>query len=517
MKKELFFSLSMLLAAAIVPGCQTDNEMSGPAILEVNSTKVTVNADNALESDPFSESVLPVTDTVWISSSRSWTAITETADGGDWVRINTSERINVTGQKELYPLVVSFDRYRGSQPRMATLTLYGVDIEQPVEVEYTQQAYTPSLEVSAKDDNPVVTSKDGECYVLIKSNTSWSISVDEASSTVIPVLSATSGFDSKAILVSFPENTDDEKARIASLVFKAGGVPDKRLELIQSQSDRFFMLAGEVSSNLEPYEKEVFIPLRSNGPWTAEISDCTFENAQLVPSAGKQALDGFIFQADHGADPEVAEKHATITIRREAMNPIVVSFSQKGSIHLSFMSRNPEYEWNGRDYFDIDSPYRPYQPNGQVFSSPASFPYNYSNGSYKGVELECETFVGGYVFTMFGQDCGVWLGTGDFGLCVGKRKGDYVRFPALEGFRLATMYYEASCMVATPYTVRDDYGEVIKGGEPAGTLQVIPLTCEHHDMHVHQFPETVAGEHYKLTLEEDLRFISIKELCLVYE
>ena len=94
---------------------------------------------------------------------------------------------------------------------------------------------------------------------------------------------------------------------------------------------------------------------------------------------------------------------------------------------------------------------------------------------------------------------------------------DYVRFPALEGLRLATMYYEASCMVATPYTVRDDYGEVIKGGEPAETLQVIPLTCEHHDMHVHQFPETIAGEHYKLTLEEDLRFISIKELCLVYE
>ena len=517
MKKEFIYSLCMLLAAAIAPGCQTDNELSGPAILEVKSTAVTVNADNALESDPFAEEVLPVTDTVWITSSRSWTASIETADGGDWVRIDTSERINVTGQKEQFPLVVSFDRYRGNQPRTATLSLYGVDIDQPVQVIYTQQAYVPTLEVSAKDDNPVVTSKDGECYVLIKSNTAWSISVDEASSSVIPVLSATSGFDSKAVLVSFPENTDDEKARIACLVFKAGGVPDRRLELIQNQSERFFMLAGDVPSNLDPYEKEVSIPLRSNGPWTAEISDCTFTNAQLVPAAGKQALNGFIFQADHGADPEVAEKHATITIRRDGMEPIVVSFSQKGSIHLSFMSLNPEYEWTGRDFFNIDSPYRPYQPNDQVFSSPASFPYNYSNGSYKGMELECETLAGGYVFTMFGQDCGVWLGTGDFGLCVGKRKGDYVRFPALEGLRLATMYYEASCMVATPYAVCDDNGEVIKGGESAETVQVMPLTSEHHDMHVHQFPETVSGEHYKLTLEEDLRFISIKELCLVYE
>ena len=304
MKKEFFYSLCILLAAAIAPGCQTDSEQSGPALLQVTATSVTVKADNALESDPFAEVVLPVTDTVWVKSSRSWTASIETADGGDWVRLSTVERINVTGKQETVPLVVSFDRYRGNQDRTATLTIYGVEIDEPVSVNYTQQAYTPQLEIVAMNDNQLVTSRDGKCYVIVKSNTSWNISVDDASSAVTPVLSATAGFDSKAILVTFPENTDDEKARIACLVVKAVGLPEKRLELIQSQSERFFMLSGEVPALIEPYRKVISIPLRSNGPWTAEISDCTFDNAELVPPSGKQALDGLIFKADHGADPE---------------------------------------------------------------------------------------------------------------------------------------------------------------------------------------------------------------------
>ena len=109
------------------------------------------------------------------------------------------------------------------------------------------------------------------------------------------------------------------------------------------------------------------------------------------------------------------------------------------------------------------------------------------------------------------------MSTSELGLCVGKIKGDYVLLPALEGYRLSTMYYEASCKAVTPYTVRTEEGDIIKGGEYSVTKQVFPLTSEHHDVHVHQFPETLPGERYRLTLEEDLRFISIKELCLVYE
>ena len=211
------------------------------------------------------------------------------------------------------------------------------------------------------------------------------------------------------------------------------------------------------------------------------------------------------------------QKQATIKIRREGYEPLVVKISQRGSIHLKFITRDPEYEFNGTDPFDINTPYRPYKSAGTVFAYPTSFPSSLSNGTYKGQEVECGTKAGDYIFTAYGQDCGVWLSSNEFGFCVGKMKGDYVLFPAFEEYRLSEMYYEASCRAATPYTVRTEEGDVIEGGELTWTSQVFPLETEHHDVHVHRFPSTRYGEHYRLSLEETYRFISIKELCLVYE
>jgi len=517
MKKQTFYFFCVLLLSGLLCSCEADNVVLGPAQLNVTATDIHVNADNALLKDPFADSVPTVLDTLWVTATRSWTAVVETADGGNWIRTNIDERINVSGQEEKYPLEVSFDRYRGSQPRKATLTLYGVDMADPVIINYTQDAFIPALELYTQENNALVPAATGECYVFVKCNTSWTASIDADASTVVPSLSATAGVDSQAILLTFPENVDDEKARVARLIVKAPGCHDQSLDFIQTQSERYFMLAEAVPEKLEPFERELTIPLRSNGPWAAELSDCTFENAQLIPASGVRALDGFRFIADHGSDPDVLEKHATITIRREGMEPIAFSFTQRGSIHLNFLSYNSEYEWEGQDYYNMDSPYRPYNGSTNPFSMPVSFPNTFSSGTYAGTELECTTRLGGDVFTLYGQDCGVWLSPNEFGLCVGKRKGDYVQFPEVEGRRLSAMYYEASCKSEVPYTVRDEEGEVITGGEVSRTKQVVPLECEHHDMHVHVFPSTLTGEHYRLTLEEDLRFISIKELCLVYE
>ena len=516
MKKKFFRFLCILSAAALPFACSDDEGSPEAALLHVDETDLSVPADAALLADPFGEETPAVTDTVWIQSTRSWTAAAETSDGGDWMHISTGERINVTGQVEKFPLVVTFDRYRGSRPRTATLTIYGMDIEEPLEIHYTQKAYVPTVEISADGDG-IVTADGGEVSVIVRANTSWTASIDESASTVIPSLSATAGSGTQAILVTFPQNPDDEKARIARLVIQASGCEDRTLELIQTQSERFFFLASPVAEQREPYESSINIPLRSNGPWNATISDCTFENAVLTPSSGLVSYGGLTFSADHGADPEVEEKHATITLVREGMEPIVVKLSQRGSIHLKICSFDPEYEFTGSDYFNMDTPYRPYASNGQPFSYPTSFPNTFSAETYKGVEVNCETRAGGYVFTLYGQDCGAWLSYAELGLCIGKRKGDYVAFPAIEGYRLSAMYYEASCKVSTPYTVRTEEGSILSGGEYSVTRQVVPLTSEHHDVHEHHFSGTLAGERCRLTLEEDLRFISIKELCLVYE
>jgi hypothetical protein len=505
------------LFAGVVLACTSQEPEKLPASISVDENAITVEADNALISDPFSGETLMITDTVHVSSTRSWTVSIVTDDGGDWVRADIKQRINATGNKETVPLVFTFDRYRGHTPRTATAYLYAAEVDAPLAIPLTQNAFAPVLEVEAATSSNGVPAQGGECCVIIRSNTSWTASIDNALSTTAPDLSMTAGQDSKAIYVIFQTNIDDERAKTATLVVKAPDCTPVSMEIIQSQSERFFRLESKVPSVIEPYEDKVLIPLRSNGPWTAELKDCTFAGAALEPSAGSNALNGFYFTSDHGADPDVGTKSATILIHRSGMEDISVSFSQIGSIHLSFCEYNPEYEFTGR-YNDSSTPYTPYMAKPYPFSSPDDVPRSMSAGTLAGEPVDFVTKNGDYVFTMFGQDCGIWKELESFGWLVGKTKDDYVLFPAVEGKRLSKMYYEATCRAATPYTVRNEDGSaIIEGGEYTTTKVVMPIEGNHHDMHVHTFPSTQPGERYRLNLEETFRMISIKDLCLVYE
>ena len=505
------------LLAGVVLACTSQEPEKLPASISVDENTIAVEADNALISDPFSGETLAVTDTVWVSSTRSWTVSIVTDDDGDWVRAGVKQRINASGSEVSVPLVFSFDRYRGNKDRTATAYLYAAEVDAPLAISLTQKAFTPVLEMEAFTSSTGVSAMGGECCVIIRSNTSWTASIDGALSTAAPDLSMTAGQDTKAIYVTFQANIDDERAKTATLVAKAPDCTPVSMEIIQSQSERFFRLESEVPAVVEPYEDKILIPLRSNGPWTAELKDCTFPGAALEPSAGSNALNGFYFTSDHGADPAAGTKSATILIHRSGMEDISVSFTQMGSIHLSFCEFNPEYEFTGR-YNDSSTPYTPYMAKPYPFSSPDDVPRSMSAGTLAGEPVDFVTKNGDFVFTMFGQDCGIWKELESFGWLIGKTKDDYVLFPAVEGKRLSKMYYEASCRTATPYTVRTEDGSaIIEGGEYSTTKVVVPVEGNHHDMHVHSFPSTLPGERYRLNLEETFRMISIKDLCLVYE
>lgn len=511
--------IPVALATGLVLACVPDGPVAVEASLSANKSAVTVEADNFLNFDPFAEDQSPVvTDTITITSSVSWTTSVVTADGGAWVRPSVNERINVAGSPETVQLVLTFDRYRGSSPRTADLYIHGAGLDSALVIPVTQKAWAPVLEAYAYGESVGVPAKGGECYVVIRSNTEWTARIDASASTTNPVLSPGAGEGTGAVLLSFPANVDDEKAAMATFVASADGCTPVKLEFVQQQSERFFRLDGEVPEEIAPYEKSVYIPLRSNGPWTAELSDCTFANANLLPSYGKQCLDGFYLISDHGGDPDVPEKHATVTIHREGMDDLVYSFRQAGSIHISICTYDPEYVFEGSRYNDIDNPYTPYTPDEYPFLSPSTLPVSYNNRSNAGEVLDCVLKNGGWTFTMFGTDCGVWREATTYGLMVGKKKNDYVLFPAVEGMRLAGMYYEASCRARVPYTVRNEDGsKTIKGGERSETRQVLPVASNHHDLHVHTFPDTEPSARYRLNLEEDYYALSIKELCLVYE
>lgn len=500
-----------MLAVLAVFSCQKTVETE--ASLSANFTEITVPADAVDTTDPQGEFPSVVKDSVKISSTRSWSAIVKADDSGDWISLETAEHINVSGQQDETYLVIVLDRYKGSAPRNAKLKIYAAGVAEPLVIGVSQRAFQPVLKVCASDEG-VIPSLGAECGMEIRSNTRWSVSVDTDKSDIIPEFSLSEGENSSVISIYFQNNMDDSARKKAFIVVKAEGCEDQTLELLQEKSEKFFYLQDEVPAEVAPYLSQIHIPLKSNGPWTAEISDCDFDDATLVPAYGSYSLEGFDFIAAHGADPEKGMKKATITIHRDGMENLVVQFTQSGSIYLHTCQLNPDYEWLKPEI----NPYSPYESAGYPFSEPKSLPNSFTSRTYAGQALDCITKQGGYVFTMYGQDCGVWSTSSNTALCIGKMKDDYVLLPGIDGYRLSRMYYQASCRVATPYTVRtEDGSSIIAGGEYQVTQKVIPVDTEFHDMHCHVFPDTKAGVRYRINLEKDYEQISIKDLCLVYE
>lgn len=516
MKRTIKF-VCLALALSFIASCNKSEADVDKATLSTDKTAVSVASDNLLIIDPFSTEKPDLTDTIIVSSSRSWTVTVETSDGGEWLFPQTTEHINASGKAEDFPLVLQFDRYKGSVARTAKVSIHAADIEAPVELNVTQQAYKQALEVKAGESTILPS---GECtsLAIVKANTEWTAHLDAAESTVNPTLSVVSGDGPCVIELKFPINVSDELAKVAMLVVEAEGCETQKVEFIQKQSKSFFGLEEPVPELVPAYVEKIHIPLLSNGPWSAEISDCTFANAKLSIASGTNCLYGFDFIADHGFDPEVALKKATVTINREGMTSIVVSFSQEGSIHFVTERFNPEYEWEGSIY-EEDKQYRPFIAcEVAPFSSPETLPTKFDAGTNKGMTVDLVTTNGGFTFTAYGTDCGCWLGTTGVGLAIGKVANDYLMFPAVPGKRLAKMYYQASCVSETPYTVRTADGKiVIKGGEKTWTKFIVPVDGDLYDMHEHIFPETENDVRYRLNLEEDLRYISVKDLCLVYE
>lgn len=478
-----------------------------PANLTVDQVSIEVEADAAVSADPFSQEEPILYDTLGVTYNRSWTVSVETEDGGNWLSPLVSERINMSGQTQSVPLILRFDRNRSNAERRALLTFRSAELSEVTTVDVVQKAYSPSLTLT---DNgvTVVPAIDGNCYAIVRSNTEWTAAVDANKSTVIPELDKTSGMDTQAILLTFPDNPDDGSARAAILNVRGKGCEVQTLKIIQHQGEYCWYIDGEVGGELSPMAENVHIPLRSNGAWSAEISNCTFQNARLEPSEGKGTLTGFTFYADHGFDPTVVEKHATITIRREGEEDMVVSFSQRGCIHLNFGHYNPKHTNEKAPYTKLINP----------FSSPSKFPTSYSTKTYAGLITDCVMKNGGFVFTMFGADYGIWYNSTGQLWMIGRCRHDYILFPAVEGHRLSQMYFEASCRLEVPYTVRTENGStIIKGGEYVKTAAIRPVTQEYMDLHIHTFPETEEGKRYRLNLEEDTFTLSVKDLCLIYE
>jgi len=482
------------------------------ASFEANKLSIVLPSDDVMTASPADGLSDEIADTVIVSSSRSWRAVLECEDEPSWARLNREEFINTAGKLRKDTLIVYAIRNAATAERNASISLFAQE-SIPVVIPVSQKGFVPFL-AAKPDKNPLfIDYTPDTCTVVVRCNTSWTAEIDERSSGV--EMSTSDGNGVGSINVSFPYNFNDEKGRTAHLRIKAEGCPDAVIGFVQSQAVPFFHLEGEVAPEQSPLTDAINIPLRSNKAWSAEISDCTFSNARLEPSSGTNTVEGFNFIADHGEDPEVAEKHATITIRREGVEDIQVSFSQQGSLHLHFMDYNPSYN---ATYTDPSKTYMPYTAAEWQFSSPEQdvVPNSATQRTWAGTDLEC--LKGSYTFTMHGTSAGVWYNGRREGWMVGKSLNDYILFPAIEGMKLTRILFESSALLMTTFSIRTaDGATIIRGGEKRSTAELEYITKDINDLQEIVLTDTQPGTAYRMNNDSFGAALSIKDLCLIYQ
>ncbi len=508
-----------LLLICVVISCNeysfdVDSELAdSPALITVKDDSLSLPADDALTCDPeigISEQVL---DTLWIDSNRSW-SINIPEECSHWLSVSLDEYVNVTGETQSFPLVVSALRHHETLSRTAEITIFASGCD-PIILPVEQKAFQPTLLLEALSPGEPLAYAADTCFLVVRSNLDWEIAVDSENSSGV-TLSKSKGTDVKVVEARFPYNFDDERGRSETVAVSSSGMEKSTYEIFQRQSETFFRLVNWTDGIQNPLLPKIHIPLESNSDWTAEIISTTYQNARLEPSSGSATVDGLDFIADHGFDPEIAEKQATIAIQREGKSDIIVNFTQEGCIHLKFLTYNPDYN---EKYTDSTASYMPYQPYEWMWTShdEETFPIAAATREFADMEVDL-VMNGGYVFTAYGRTNGIWYRSRKEGLQIGKSLNDYIKFPAVDGKRLSRMLFESSALAPTTYTVRTEDGtEIIEGGEKTTTTEYSMIYQEYNDVKEAYFPATETGTRYRLNLESSGSCLSIKELCLFYE
>ena len=514
-RKKMNIKAIPYLLAVLLPSCTAslpEIPYRDAASFEVSKRSVVLPSDDVLSAVPSDGISEDVSDTIIVSATRSWRAVMNCGDEDSWAHLNIDEIVNTAGVLRTDTLIVKAARNTSPTGRSASIGLYTQESD-PIIIPVTQDGFIPYLSAEPEKNPLFIDYTADTCTVVVRCNTDWTAEMEESNSVV--ALSGTKGSGIATIKLVFPYNFDDERGRTAHLKLSADGCADARIAFIQSQAVPFFNLEETVAANQSPLAEVIHIPLRSNKAWSAEISESTFSNARLEPSSGDNTVEGFNFIADHGEDPEVEEKHATVTIRRQGMEDIQVKFAQQGSIHLHFMDYNPSYN---ATYTDPSKTYMPYTASGWPFSSPDQemVPNSATQRTWAGQDLSCQK--GKYSFVMHGTSAGTWYNGRREGWMVGKSLNDYILFPAIEGMKLVKVLYESSALVMTTFSIRTaDGSQMISGGEKRSTVELDYISKDINDLQEINLSGTQAGTVYRMNNDSFGAALSVKDLCLIYQ
>jgi hypothetical protein len=425
----------VLAALCAFQACLVENMRAPQFVFEVSD--VTVPADATA---PYGTGVRTVTALVPVRCTENWSAIIVDAETAPWLSIASQDGSNPVGADVTGNLVLSCAFNDDYAKRIATLRLVTVSGETR-DVTVTQEAKSDRVAIDGETAFTLSAESEADIKVKLLSNRDWTAEVPEGLATVTPA----EGTGDAIVTIKAKPNYNCEEGSVTTVTFRAG---EKTAEVtITRPADVPFIAANavEVLRNYLPSTTEGVLRFNCNQPWKAEILSSNIRDFSLGALEGEGGMDSEIpFTMAVNDSQESLKAEVKLSLVSDPKKNVTLTVNQWTGFTITV-------DLHGVTSADAC----PLQPvDESVPQLPFSSGFLNSGNSQYDYELTGTP----YIFGLNGDYLVVRNGDIRFNAS----SAGYIKFPAVEGYRLA---YVEITTAATNKTFS-------VGGNPDGSVVI---------------------------------------------
>ena len=406
------FRIVPLVVAALcaIPSCLVEEMRAPQFVFEVSD--VTVPADTVAH---FGMGVRTVTALVPVRCTENWSAVIVNPDAAPWLSIAAQQGSNPIGADVTGHLTLTCAFNEDYVRRSATLRLVTAS-GQKREVTVTQEAKSDRVAIDGETAFTLSAESEADIKVKLLSNRGWTAEVAEEQATVTPA----EGTGDAIVTIKAKPNYSCEEGSVATVTFRAG---DKSVAVtITRPADVPFISANavDIRRNYLPSATEGVLRVNSNQPWKAEVLSNNIRDFALQTMEGEGGMGTEIpFTMSPNESQESLSAQVRLSLASDPGKNVVMTVNQWTGFTITVDFHNMTTA--------EDCPLQPVDESVPQIPFTSGF-LNSGNAQYDYVLTGTP-----YVFGLKGDYLVVRNGDIRFNAS----NAAYVKFPAVEGYRLA--------------------------------------------------------------------------------
>ncbi|MCL2131621.1 MAG: BACON domain-containing protein [Lentimicrobiaceae bacterium] len=215
-----------------------------------------------------------------VKSNAAWTAMVKDAENRVWCILNNNNGIDDG------TIIVNVAQNTDSLVRSAVVKIISGELVKSVVVNQAEAVVGEELFLIVDETPIMVTAAGGEYSIKVKSNVSWTATVEDAENQHWCILSNNSGTGDGTIIVNVAQNTDSLMRN--AVVKITSGELMKSVIINQAGSGEPFLTIQERFIMMKSVSDEYSITVKSNREWSAVVENavnknwCTLSNSNGI-------------------------------------------------------------------------------------------------------------------------------------------------------------------------------------------------------------------------------------------